>query len=45
MPIYYPQRVPEGALRAPKTNYILNFNSFSTTRPILDLKVSLDKAS
>ena len=25
-----------------KTNFILNFNDFSTTGPILDLKVSLD---
>ena len=26
-----------------KTNYMLNFNNFSSTKPILDLKVSLDR--
>ena len=25
-----------------KTDYMLNFNNFSTTKPILDLNVSLD---
>ena len=34
-----------GALSDPKTNYVYMFylNNFSTTSPILDLKVSLDK--
>ena len=31
-------------LQALKTNYMLNFINFSTTRPILDLNVSLDRA-
>ena len=31
-------------VQAPKTNNTLNFNNFSGTWPILDLKVSLDTA-
>ena len=31
-------------LREPKNNYMLNFSKFLTTRPILDLKILLDKA-
>ena len=33
------------ALPSPKNQlYILNFNTFSVTRPVLDLKMSLDRA-
>ena len=28
----------------PKTNYTVNLNNFSTTRPFLDLKVLMDRA-
>ena len=35
-------RDPWGAHK--KNNYMLNLNKFSTTRPILELEVSLDRA-
>ena len=43
-PVACPRRVHFGALSGPKNNYILNFNNFSITRPIVNLKVSLDRA-
>ena len=33
-----------GIVPGPETNCMLNTNSLSTTTPILDLKVSLDRA-
>ena len=35
---------PIGDTQALNTNYILNINNFSTTKPILDPKVSLDRS-
>ena len=40
--IIFFQEDPLGARSGPKTNNILNFNNFSGTWPILDLKVSLN---
>ena len=39
-PVFYPQEDPLGATRALRQN----LNDFSTTIPILDIKVSLDRA-
>ena len=39
--IFQPQEYPMRATRTLKTNYIQNWNKFSTTRPYLDLNVLL----
>ena len=44
-PGIYPQRNLLWASPTLKTNYIAYINDFETNRPILDLKVSLDRAS
>ena len=44
LPVSYPNEDPLGAPQALKDNYMLNFNNFSITGPIFDLKVSLDRA-
>ena len=41
--VFYPEEDPLGALPGPKTNHM--FNKFLTTKPILDPKMSLEKAS
>ena len=42
--VFYPLLDRLGHSRAFKTNCISIFNNFSTTKPILDLNVSVDKA-
>ena len=44
LPVFHPEEDPLRAPRGTKTNYIVNLSNFSTTRPILDLKVSLNEA-
>ena len=39
-----PSRGSDDGTSGPKTNYTLNFKNFLTIIPILDLKVSLDRA-
>ena len=42
--VYYPTWDTFGYSEVLKNYYILNFNNISTTRPILDLKLPLDRA-
>ena len=42
--VFYPLGDPLGAPQSSKTYNMLNFNNFSTTSPLLDLKVKLDRA-
>ena len=43
LPVFYSQENPLRAPSSPTTNYLVDFSNFSTTRPILDPKVSLDR--
>ena len=43
--VFYPALgTPWRHYRILKTNFIFNFNNFSTIRPILDFEVSLERA-
>ena len=42
LPVFYLQGDPLGAPLVPKNKNMLNFNNFSTTRPISDLTLSQD---
>ena len=41
MVVLYPRGDYLGRIPGLKTNYVLNFNNFSTSKPIFDLEVSL----
>ena len=44
LPVFYHQSRPLGGIRVLKTNYVINFNNFLAKKPILDPKMSSDRA-